>query len=105
MRELRRQNEDLKAELQSFKSETNQLLRNMNTNGRKVYQAPEAVVIDEEERFPTQSVGEIRTISLIKCPRTLRFYFNDRINIILRYLISIIPHHYFFPPMKNEPNI
>lgn len=79
---MRRQNEDLKAELQSFKSETNQLLRNMNLNVRKLYRSP-AVVVNrdsegqEQERLSSNSLGEIRTIPLIKCPRTLEVLWTE----------------------------
>ena len=39
VRELRRQNEDLKSVLHFFKMETKSLLRNMNTNVQKLYSA------------------------------------------------------------------
>ena len=74
---MRRQNEDLKAELQSCKLKTHHLLRNINTNVRKLYQTPAAVVNNEEERFPSQSVGEIRTTPLIKYPRILEVLWTE----------------------------
>ena len=50
----------------------------MNANIRLLYQSPAAVVNKElEERFPSQSLGKVRTTPLIKCPRTLEVLWTE----------------------------
>ena len=43
----------------------------------ELYQAPAFVVNNEEERFPSQSLGEIWTIPLIKYPKTLEVLWTE----------------------------
>ena len=72
MREFRRQNEDLKSELKSFKMETKSLLRNINKNVQNFYCATAITQnFSTIENGQNQGRGDVRAIPLLKCPRTL----------------------------------
>ena len=49
----------------------------MNINVRKLYLASAFVVNNEEDRVPSQSVGEFRIIPLIKCPSALEILWTE----------------------------
>ena len=75
---MRRQNEDLKSELQSFKMETKYLLRNMSTNVQKLYRAPAITQnFSTIENGQNQGRGDVRSIPLLKCPRTLEVFWTE----------------------------
>ena len=70
--ELRRQNEDLKSELQYFEMETKSLLRCLNTNVQNLY--PASAIMQNSNTLENghhQGRGDVRTIPLLKCSRTL----------------------------------
>ena len=79
LRELHHQNIELKVELQSFKVATNSLLRTMNCNVQKLSRAP-AIRFNHTATISEPEINEqmdVRTIPLIKCPRTLEILWTE----------------------------